>query len=102
MLNLTKLPLPQGDVRRIQSWLGTDGHRQFMDYLSACAAEADVCAANALTAGDLNRQEDAAEKAAQSEFFTKMIEFINRCRETDHQFFHVVIKPQPTTEPQPD
>ena len=99
MLNLTKLPLPSADVRRIQSWLGADGHRQFMDYLATRAAEADVAAANALTASELNRHEEASAKADESVFYARMIEFINRCRETDHQFFHVVIKPQPTTEP---
>lgn len=99
MLNLTKLPLPAADVRRIQSWLGADGHRQFMDYLASCAAECDVAAANALTSPDLNRRDEAEEKAAVSAFFTKMIEFFNSCRATEHQFFHVQIKSQPTTEP---
>ena len=98
MLSLNRLPLPKPQSDKIRKWLGTDGHREFMDYLVAMDAGATTEAANAMAVSYPTEVElvEAENRFKEAVFWRRMIDEINKMRDPDFMFERCEVAPLTT------
>ena len=98
MLAINPILLPDPQTKRIQKWLGTEGAKEFVEWLINRDAIASAEAANLLieSLNDPTKEADAKAKAMQADDFRRLVNLINEARKPDAKFERCEIAPATT------